>query len=256
VRWCRSQRRRRQSLSLHGLGEMRSAEESKKFNHLASAERVARWFSAALASDDVKPSKKACDLLARDFQIAINRANNARKQLDRKERVPIGDLKDVSPADLEKEKVGAFLADAGHLLFRAEELEDFYGGYHWPDSQGGVSLDDIKQLLWRIGAFPKERVAAVPKRGRRQEEWHGAARPIARLIKGALQAIGHAKNLSFVDENSLVAIVGAEVISWSYHIKISAAGFAAANRQRDRSRAGQQSDYATCFPGAARLRIT
>jgi hypothetical protein len=202
---------------------------------------VRRWFDDALDSDDPKPSRAACEQLAREFQTIINRQNNA--QLESNGPVPLGLLKDVwLPEEINK-RVRKITDAAKQLIVAACELEDFAGGYHW----GEVSLNDVKDFLQRIILSPEASAAlatqtvSLPASTRRpRERWHAAGREMARFIKAAMRDVNYRGRLDD-DEESVIAIVGAAAINWAYAIspKIGSATFAGAMKDRDRSKAAK-----------------
>jgi hypothetical protein len=225
---------------------------------------VRRWFDDALGKDDPKPSRAACERLAREFQIIINRQNNA--ELKSNGPVPLAVLKDVSlPEELNK-RVRKVMDGAKQMLAEMRELEDFAGGYQW----GAVSLEDVKDVLQRIILSPEASAALVtqtfsfaPSQRRRRERWHAAGREMARLIKAAMRDVNYRGRLDD-DEESVIAKVGAAAINWAYAIspKIGPAGFASAMKERSRSsetkrikRLTDEERFNEQFPGAARIKI-
>ena len=64
---------------------------------MAPVSEVLRWFEEALRANDPKPSHVDCERLARQFQVIVNRQNNA--ELERLGPTPHGLLKDVSPGE-------------------------------------------------------------------------------------------------------------------------------------------------------------
>jgi hypothetical protein len=192
---------------------------------------VRRWFDDALDSNDPKPSRAACEQLAREFQTIINRQNNA--QLESNGPVPLTVLKDVSlPEELNK-RVRKITDGAKQLIVAACELEDFAGGYHW----GEVSLNDVKEFLQRIILSPEASAAlamqtvSLPASTRRpRERWHAAGREMARFIKDAMRDVNYGGRL---DDDA--------AINWAYAIspKIGSATFAGAMKDRDRSKAAK-----------------
>jgi hypothetical protein len=213
--------------------------------------KVQRWFDCALRADDRKPSREVYEEIARKFRIIMNRQDNARRG------APVGLLKDVSPTEELNKRVRKFKGVANQLLTAASEVEDYGGGYRWTDHSGTVSLEDIKEILARIGAVPFLEVQTQPAvRGRPREAWHAAAHELVPLIKTALRQAGHSKGLSAKDEGSITAAVGAAAISWAYDMKIETAGFAAALRKRTRRKCDvQEHDFDERFPTASRIKI-
>jgi hypothetical protein len=136
----------------------------------------------------------------------------------------------------------------------ARELRDF-ADYHWPDRDGTVSLEDLEELLHRIGAVPRVSDSRA-KMGRPPERWHEAARWIAFAMKAVLQGAGYRGNLSMIDENSAVVCAGTAAINWAYGIDVEAVAFASAMRRRDRKkREKTASDFASRFPDAMRIKV-
>ena len=224
---------------------------------------VRQWFENALRSDDPKPSPGACIKLAREFQVIANRRNNAElwRQAECEGTVPQPSaLKDESWEDIESRMIRKFKDAANQLLFEAEELESFFGGYQWQNGTSAVSLSQIQELLGRICAVPKAIVSSGdngqlqevmnvggnkivlrkvgPTLGRRKEAWHPAGHEIARAIKDAMRTAGYRGSLSAKKPESVTAQVGASTINWFFNtsVKISADGFASAMKSRDRSK--------------------
>jgi hypothetical protein len=223
-------------------------------NMLASTMEVLRWFGDALPATDPRPSPADCNRLARQFQVIVNRQNNA--ELERHGRVPHSSLKDVSPAEEMNKRVGKFISIANQLLFAARELEDYAGGYQWIHEKGSVFLEDIEHILRRIGAIPVAQTSSpAPARGRRRKTWHAAAREMARLISAAMRHAGYRGRLSMTDEESVTANIGAAAISWAFGIKIEAAGFATAMRMRDRRKRISRDSFLERYPDAARIKV-
>jgi hypothetical protein len=214
---------------------------------MTSTSRVQRWFVDALRPADPRPSPAASAELAREFQVIVNRQSNAPK--DRVE-----DMKDATLADHLDRKLQKVMHAAGQLLFAMRELENDIENHHWVDSNGSVSVDDIMSNLRRIGAVTVV-PAPPPSRGRPRQEWHAAAREMARLIAEAMRRAGYRGRLSMVDGESVTAEVGAAAINWFYGTKIDAAGFAAAMRMRDRRKRGGPGDFADRFPDAMRIKV-
>lgn len=225
-----------------------------QYNRFADGRTVQKWFSDALKSDDAKPSLAACEKLAREFQITINRQNNA--ELESCGSVPLPELKDVSPAEYLDRKVQKVISAANQVLVAARELKAYHGNYCWTDNHSGaVSLEDIEDMLRRIGAVPR---APNPhaKTGRPPERWHEVARLIAPAIKAALQEARYRGSLSMIDEKSAVVHVGAAAINWAYKLDVEAAGFASAMRRRDRRKRNKTAgDFASWFPDAMRIKV-
>jgi hypothetical protein len=214
------------------------------------------WFDNTLGTDDPKPSFEACIKLARDFQIILNRHNNAElERIAELEGRPVDPFehKDVSWTEWEGKKIRKFKDAANHLMAEAEELEKWFGGYVWENS--GVTLAEIQQLLGRIGAFPKARTPNRVTRGRAKEAWHSVARDIARAIISALREAGYTDTLSVKNENSVTCVVGAKIINLAFGLRIGEAAFVSAVRNRDRTRRAGAKSFFERYPDAAKIKI-
>jgi hypothetical protein len=143
--------------------------------------------------------------------------------------------------------------DAAHRLVMAlDEFEESAGNYIWGDHGETISLEEIVYMMHRIGARPI--ICDPPSSGRPSEAWHRAARDVARLVRNVLRDAGFKRNLTATDEGSPIAIVGAQVISRAYQIRIQPAGFASAMRGRKRAKSTPKK-FDERFPGAARIRV-
>jgi hypothetical protein len=70
------------------------------------AEKLLEWFDYALEADDPKPSRAACEKLATEIRLVLerqnkigNRRNNADLERKHKGAIPLSQLKDVSPLE-------------------------------------------------------------------------------------------------------------------------------------------------------------
>lgn len=184
-----------------------------------SPDLVKRWFNDA----GVRIARADCEAMAREIQIAFNRANN--KEIERHADggvVPRASLRDVSPTEERAKRVRKFMAAANNLLAEARELEAYSGnGYYWSGAGDGVSLQEIVTPLLRIGAVarPLPPAPCGTQRGRPREAWHAAGRSLARLVQGAVQRAGQARRLRMKDPESITASVGAAAISWAYRLR-------------------------------------
>jgi hypothetical protein len=228
-------------------------------NYLAPAEKVRRWFDDALDENDPKPQPADCARLACQFQIIVNRHNIA--ELERRgDAVPEELLKDVHPAERLNKKVRSFTAAAKQLRVEADKIEYL---------AGGVSLDDVKDILGQIITSPEASAALAtetlpppPSRRRPRQAWHAAGREMALLIQDAMRDVNYRGRWKMADEESVTANVGAAAISWAYSIVITPAGFASAmkNRSRDsetkrlKTLTGEER-FNERFPDAARIKI-
>ncbi len=225
------------------------------------AEKLLEFFDFALKAVDPKPSRTACEKLAKDIHLVLesqnkigNRRNNA--DLERKYRgaVPRSELKDLSPREEQEKRFRKFQEASSRLLAEimevrnaARDIEDNDGSCLWIDKGGAVSIDDLEELLLRACAVP---AAPRPAPYRPRQIWHGAARSIADLIATALRDAGYEKNSNSNDENSPVAVVGADVINVAYGVKIRPSGFATAMRNRNRTKK-PEADFFRRYPDAA-----
>ncbi len=225
---------------------------------MAPTEEVLRWFADALKPTDPRPSRAACDKLARELQIIFIRQQN--EEREKKGPVDVLELKDVSPAAELDKRVARLMRAANAVLAAGEELEDYNGGYVWECIGGGsVSLDDVKKMLGRIGAFPRPLPPPPePPRGQPKNPWVAPAREFARLIQKAMKAEGYSGTLAMTNEDSVTAIVGAAAIRWAYREKkLQPGAFATAMRRRDRSKKAanlKPADFFTRFPEAGRFK--
>jgi hypothetical protein len=224
---------------------------------------VQRWFDDALHDDDPKPQRDVCARLAREFQIIVNRHNNA--ELERRGDVALKELKDVDPAEWLNKRVRSFTAAAKQLMVEANKIEDFAGGYQW----GVVSLWDVKHILAQVITSPEASAALAtqtlpqpPSRRRPREAWHAAGREMALLIQGAMRDVNYRGRLKMDDNESVTAVVGAAAINWAYAIDIAPTGFASAMKERSRSSETKRLKTLTDeerfneqFPDAARIKI-
>jgi hypothetical protein len=222
----------------------------------APTAKVQRWFDDALGNDDPKPSRAACERLARDFQIIVNRHNNA--ELERSGDATPEKLKDLSLAEELNKRVRKVMDGAKQMLAEVRELEDFAGGYQW----GAVSLEDVRDVLQRIILSPEASAALVtqtlssrPSHRRPPEAWHATGREMAPLIQATMKNIGYRGSRSMTKEESVTADVGAAAINWAYGINIKPSGFASAMKEFGRSKAERMKTFAEQFPGAARIKI-
>jgi hypothetical protein len=220
--------------------------------------KISGWFSDELVRDDPKPSFEACIKLARDFQIILNRHNNAElERIAELEGRPVDpfELKDLSWAELEGIIIRGFVDAANHLMSKAEEVEKFFGGYVWKHNYGGGTLAEVQQVLGRIGAFPKARTPPSAKRGRPKEAWHSVAPDIARAIKRTMCEAGYQGALSVNNVEAVTVVVGVKLIKLAFGLRIDAAAFVSAIRNRDRTKRAEAKSFFERYPDAARIRI-
>jgi hypothetical protein len=194
------------------------------------------WFDEALAPADPRPSDTECEALATRLRILFNRQQNA--ELERLYGPqPMENLKDVDPQEEINKRVEAVREAANVVLVRAEELENYAGGYVWEHLDGTqTSLGDIRYALSGIGAVPFISEPQETTRGRHVEDWHAVAPEFAREFKAALHKVGHKKRLGAKDSKSITAFMGAKAISRAYRIPIQPKGFVAALLKRNRKK--------------------
>ena len=149
------------------------------------------------------------------------------------------------------------------LLFKLAELEKFTGNYHWVGSAGTVSIEDLRSILFQIGALTAARNTSAFKprpRGQPRKVWHGVARAFADLVVAALQEIGcEKKGTNPKEAASATAVICAEALSWAYAEEITAEAFVSALRPRYRSKKSESQfsgDLEQRFPDAARVVIS
>ncbi len=229
----------------------------EKQQEFLPASMLEDWFSDALRKDEIArfmPSLAVCAKLARRFQISVNQHNNA--ELERRGTVDRSLLMDVSLAgEIEKKRakwrdaVIQLKTAARQVTTAARELEDFGCACDSTD----VANQLASRIIFEISVPQTARSA--PARGRRREIWHAAAREIAHLIKSTMQDVGYEGRLNIDDRESIVAIVGAKVVSRAYVKKIKPSGFATAMRSRDRRRnsAKTEKTFDERYPNAKRI---
>jgi hypothetical protein len=229
------------------------------------AEKLLEWFDYALEADDPKPTRAACEKLATEIRLVLerqnkigNRRNNADLERKHKGAIPLSQLKDISPLEEQENRFRKFQEASARLLLAIDEtrsaardIEDNDGSFLWIDKGGAVSLDDLEELLLRACAVP---AAPRPTAHRRRQVWHGAAPPIADLIRSVLRDDGYERNLNSAGENGPVVVIGAKVISATYNVKIRPSGFVTALRNRNRAKKSA-GDFDLRFPGVARIKI-
>lgn len=201
-------------------------------NPMANLSIVHGWFDEVGLSPDRYPADDVCYSLARELQIAVSRANNAQLERLAGHELPIGDLADVSPAEVISKKWLALRAAANHLAFALSHYEEFVPRHEWDANSGFNEIDDGLALM---AAHPEELIPPLASpRGRRNEAWHPVGHAIAPPIQNALRSIGHNGRMAKTDQEGATAIIGAAAVSWAYGIELQAEGFASAMRRRNR----------------------
>ena len=129
----------------------------------------------------------------------------------------------------------------------ARDMEKNDGPVLWVNSEGELWAADLEEQLRQV----KNPMIPDPAPAHRTREyWHVAGQKIADLLTKVLTEAGNTKILKRTNENSAVAVIGAKIISATYH-KICAAGFASAMRSRSR---GRSRSFEERYPGAAKIR--
>jgi hypothetical protein len=93
------------------------------------------------------------------------------------------------------------------------------------------------------------------RRGRPKEAWHSVVRDIAHAISRTMREAEYKGTLSVKNEDAVTAIVGAELIKLAFGVRVGAAGFISAVRNRDRTTRGGTKSFFERYPDAARIRI-
>lgn len=225
-----------------------------------SGDRLRQLFERELQPGDPAPSLQACEKLAHDIQIIVNRAQNAELEREAQHRGCQVDellLKYVSQSEGIDKRVGKYRALAKQMLAAGSDLEEFCGSsYQWTD---GTMLADVQQILGGIALAPEgcghmPEPPRSPTRGHPRESWHAPARDIGHLIARSLREIGHKNRLSITDAGSITAIIAAAVMLWIFEIKISPEGYASAMRGRNRGKKTAMS-FEERYPHATRIKI-
>jgi hypothetical protein len=150
------------------------------------------------------------------------------------------------------------------LLFQLEELERFAGNYHWVKEDYSLNIDDLRDILSRIGALvpTDQKQVGIVKRGQPRKIWHAVAREFAPLVVQVLRDLGYENaDLDPRASASATAQICAEAMAWAYKDEITSDAFADALRKRDRSRKGKavaldpSKTFDERFPDVARVAI-
>ena len=160
-------------------------------------------------------------------------------------------LKDCSLANIKSRKLQRLMQELNSLQLQIEraesatdDLEEFNGADAWHDRQGGsISLDEMRGwladgrlFLSGVGAQAFLAIATPTPLGRRKEAWHKIVPVIALLVIHSLRKAKYSGKLSVKREESLVTLIGAEMINWAYGVDISSNAFALALRGRERGK--------------------
>jgi hypothetical protein len=185
---------------------------------MPSGQELRAWFDDELEARDPKPSLEACHRISHRLELVRNPSlADAKNKLDQ----------EVAGAAAEVLKVLRKYEDA------RRRRKEFVGT---PD-EGDQTVAAREQL---------EQDAAPLVRVHNDAAWHPTGRAIAELIKQALQEAGYRGRLRSADRESVVAVVGAKVVSRVFNLKIAASGFASAMQQRP-----PRQKFAARFPQAS-----
>jgi hypothetical protein len=211
---------------------------SRIANRTIAYSEIGKWFRGALRQGDPTPSNEALDRLAREFQVLLNRANNA--ELRRIGKLTPRDEKDASLAEWHSERIQKLGSAAKALIDAANEYERDIGNvFQAPDRDW--SMDELREMLLGIAVFAGPVEPAAPVRGRRAVPWHDAASKFAKLVAQAMRDVGYSGSLRITDPGSVTSVVTAAAISWAYGKKLSPEGLVTNMRKRRRGKsAGQE----------------
>jgi hypothetical protein len=106
------------------------------------------------------------------------------------------------------------------------------------DEYAALPLAKLKQSLLECGFVETGREPEKPcrPRGRPPQPWHKWGREFAALLKQALLEAGYNGSTNEADEESVIAVAGAEFITRAFGQCLTASGFATAMRDRDQKR--------------------
>lgn len=201
-----------------------------------------RWLSEELGSGNSIPSIDQCVELATEIRKIVNAHENARL-LAKKDDIPLSQLKDVTPSDVEAEKRSKVADHAVSVYVQLNELsrslteiEKFYGcGYRFGDlsvSEFQARISEFKLDLMALGGHGDPEPG--PSRGDRKSPWHGPAKKIGEVIKNRLTQLGYRGSKSLSDEASASVVVATRTVNHVFEMDVSPAGFVSAMRSRDR----------------------
>jgi hypothetical protein len=207
---------------------------------------IHRWFEEELGSGNPRPSFDQCIELTAEIRKIANRHENARllaSSSKKKEDVPLSQLKDVTPSDIEAEKRSKIADQAVSVYVQLNELsrslaevEKFYGcGYRFGDlsvSEFQARISEFKLDLMALGGHGDPEPG--PSRGDRKSAWHGPAKKIGEVIKNCLTQLGYRGSKSLSDEASASVVVATRTVNHVFEMDVSPAGFVSAMRSRDR----------------------
>jgi hypothetical protein len=177
------------------------------------------WFDEILDRTDPRPSDVECERLIWKLRIHFNQQQNT--ELKR----PISEMRDANPNDILNSKVEKVVTAANVMFVAVRELEEFSGNYTWQNGSRTISLWDVEEMLWRIGAFGKASEPQKVSLGRPITGRRSVAKRFADEIRSTLQNAGYLKRLSKKDPESLTSFLGAKAYGWAYSKEITPKGF-------------------------------
>jgi hypothetical protein len=204
-----------------------------------SAEEVSRWFDLVLVKVDEKPTIAAYNQLAGKLQLI--RDNQS--------------LNEEWLRHAKGQKLRPLMEAAGQLLAEINKLGPNFQAA--PLGRGTITWDEINEIrsmLLSLGASSPVKTAA----GRPRENWHRAAPRIASAILEAMSVVKYSGSMNKLDENGVIAVVGAEVINWYYNPKsrIKPSGFVSALKRRDRkNKQGSPQTFDERYPRAKEIEV-
>ncbi|AZG75901.1 hypothetical protein [Methylocystis rosea] len=216
----------------------------KRWGELPS--QLHRWFSEELGSGNPIRSIDQCVELATEIRKIVNAHENARLRASyskKKEEVPLSQLKDVTPSDVEAKKRSKVADHAVSVYVQLNELsrslteiEKFYGcGYRFGDlsvSEFQARILEFKLDLMALGGHGDPEPG--PSRGDHSTPWHHPAKEIGEVIKNCLTQLGYRGSKSLSDEASASVVVATRTVNHVFEMNVSPAGFVSAMRSRDR----------------------
>jgi hypothetical protein len=181
-----------------------------------TAVHLQRWLDDYLPHDAPRPSDEALGVLAQEINFIAERPGGARDPI------------------LEERSwrfMGVRYAASNFRAKFADYAELFASGEAARENPTFAAADE---LFDGMGVSNEPHTQALPRRGRPEASWHQFGHRIADMISTVMRTAGHKGGLSKKQENSVTAVIGAEVMRHLLHVDIQAAGFAAAMRRRQR----------------------
>jgi hypothetical protein len=189
---------------------------------------VAKWFEdGLLAYRGKKPDFEAYYRVSESLRKTVNRALNTRRNE--------ADQKDVQPADVHAELFSNILDAKRELLVAIEDFFDFFPQERDPaqDCFGFVKMADLLHE-YHTPAIRRQN----KKKPGRLALWHTFGPTFGRLVKAELLAVGCTEKLDGSDPDSVVARIGASMVSYVVGEEIDCTTFASVVRgTKRRSRA-------------------